>query len=381
VRTITLAFFVSMVWATTALATTGTCTIAAMRQTGVGESDFDFPIPVANGVAMPVDFDEASGTFSMSRDAWYAQFGDTGATFVTVGIDSFLRMKPGSDVGTIEGDGTVAFPFFEVFFATSFSSPAPPYPDLAVRELTLTTGISAGSIAGLSGTKRGGRLDFATGSLTLSGIGIIQGAPGTSGPLLSGLEMTCTLSPIPSAASLPAAPVFTKLRGKSKAGSGGDTLTLKGTIGTSPLPLALATGKNLILDILPGGSTTPLLSVRIASLAASGKKLVASRDDTCKLKRGATEGVCKRDGTTVCTAAPDCAETDVVEILAGGKTGAGVTAKIAMVEKSKGTSVQIALRGLDLAALSRPVTVELWVNGRAATADGTASGTTKKKIK
>jgi hypothetical protein len=380
-RTTTLALFALLACATTSLATTGTCTITGMAQTGVGESDFGFPIPVAAGVVMPVEFDEASGTFSMSRDGWYAQFGDTGATFVTVGVDSFLRMKPGTDVGTIEGDGTVAFPSFEVFFATSFSGPTPPYPDLAVKELTFTTGISPGHIPGLSGTKRGARLDFGTGSLTLSGIGIIEGAPGTSGPLLSGLEMTCTLAPIPSATSLPVAPVFAKLKGKSKTGSNGDAFSLKGVIGDSPVPLPLATAKNLILDILPAGSTTPVLSVRIATLAQSGKKLVASRDDTCKLKRGATQGTCKRDGTTVCTAPGDCAENDVVEILAGGKQDAGVTAKIAVAEKSKGTNVQVVLGGLDLSALSGAVTVELWAQGRAATKDATVSGTTKKKIK
>ena len=43
----------------------------------------DFPVPVANGVQMPVEFDEASGTFSMSGAAWAARFDPRYCSFTT----------------------------------------------------------------------------------------------------------------------------------------------------------------------------------------------------------------------------------------------------------------------------------------------------------
>lgn len=362
-------------------ATSGTCTTTSVRQTGVGESDFGFPIPSGTGVAMPVEFDEAAGTITMSRDAWYAQFGDTGASFITVGIESFLRMKPGSETGTIEADGTIAFPTFEMAFATSLGSPMPPYTDLPIGDMALTSGVHGGSIPGLSGAKRGSNLDFATGAVNLVGIGIITGAPGTNGPLLTGVEITCTMSPIPTAANLPAGAAFAKVRGKAQVGSAGDKLVLKGTMSTGVAPFDFAGAANSIVNLTLDGATDPLVSVRIAGFTAKGKKFLATRDDTCKIKKAATTGLCKRDGTTVCAAAADCRTVDVVELLAGQKSGAGVVAKIQVSPKAKATTLSLTLAGLDLAALSGGVTTELWVEGRGAIGTATATGDTKKKIK
>lgn len=382
-RFVTMALLLAMaVTPRPAGATSGTCTITNMRQTGVGESDFGFPIPDANGVPMGIDFDEAAGTISMSRDAFYAQFGDDGVSFVTVGIDSFVRMKPGSSAGTIESDGTVSFPTFDqVFFATSFGSPMPPYPDLPIAGFGLTSGVVGGAVPTASGTKRGANLDFSTGSVSLVGIGVVTGAPGTNGPLLTGIEITCTMSPIPNQANLPAPPSLTKIKGTAKTGSAGDTLVLKAAIGESLIPLAFSTAKNSILNVIPDGAADPLVQARIVAFTPKGKKLVATRDDTCKLKKGAAQGVCKSDGTTACAAAGDCASTDVVELLFGQKSMASVVASIAVTPKKKGASLSVKLAGLDLSTLSGGVTVELWIDTRGAIGTATASGTTKKKIK
>ena len=64
-----------------ARASDGTCTITSAISTN--NLDLPFPIPVADGLAMPVELDAPSGTFSMQRDAWSAQFGPGGAQFET----------------------------------------------------------------------------------------------------------------------------------------------------------------------------------------------------------------------------------------------------------------------------------------------------------
>jgi hypothetical protein len=365
-----------------ASATSGTCTITNMQQTGVGEVDFGFPIPNANGVAMGVEVDEAAGTISMSRDAFYAQFGDTGVSFSTVGVESFVRMKPGSSSGTIESDGTVSFPVFDqTFFATSFGSPSPPYPDLPINDFGLTSGLVAGAVPTARGTKRGTNLDFSTGSVALTGIGIVIGAPGTNGPLLTGIELTCTMSPIPNQASLPAPPTLTKIKGTGKTGTAGDTLIAKLTVGESQIPLDFATAEHSVINLLVAGAADPVVQARIAAFTPKGKKFVATRDDTCKIKKGATQGLCKNDGVTACTGGNDCASTDVVDLLFGQKSGGTVVANVTATPKKKGAVVSMKLAGLDLSALSGAVTVELWVKTRGAIGNATASGTTKKKIK
>src|SRR5207245_2334211 len=86
-----------------ARASEGTCTVTSAISTN--SSNLPFAVPVANGLVMPVEFDAPSGTFSMKRDAWSAQFGPGGAQFnIPFGdnLHGFLIMSPGTVAGTID---------------------------------------------------------------------------------------------------------------------------------------------------------------------------------------------------------------------------------------------------------------------------------------
>src|SRR5262249_15883649 len=86
--------------------TQGTCTVT--NAISSNNLNLPFPIPVANGLAMPVEFDAASGTFSIRRDAWSTQFGPSGAQFDTgFGPSGFLIMSAGTVSGTIDAGGNV----------------------------------------------------------------------------------------------------------------------------------------------------------------------------------------------------------------------------------------------------------------------------------
>ena len=92
-----------------ARASEGTCTVTSAISSN--NLNLPFPIPVANGLVMPVEFDAASGTFSMKRDARSAQFGSGGAQFDTgFGPSGFLIMSPGTVTGTIDAAGNVTLP-------------------------------------------------------------------------------------------------------------------------------------------------------------------------------------------------------------------------------------------------------------------------------
>ncbi len=360
-------------------ATSGTCTITNMRQDVLRGFGLSFGIPAANGLQMPVEFDEAAGTVSMSRQAWFDQFGAEGAVFPTgFGPNGYLRMDPDTVTGTIERDGTIALPNFTMESATDFDHPCP-CTALPLTGMALTTGSHAAAIAEGGDSSRGAPLDFTTGTVTLAGCGVIPSAPGASGSLINDIVMTCTLSPIPNQANLPESPTFTKLAGKAQVGTDADTLVLKTTIGKSAMPLAFATGKQSLVNLVVAGA--PVVQLRIASFTAHGKKLTATRDDTCKLKKGATQGVCKRDGTTACASAADCTTNDVIEVQRGRKAESPIVASVVVTPKAKATPMSVKVTGVDIGSLSGAVTVEVWVEGRGAKRDATVTGTTKKKIK
>jgi hypothetical protein len=365
--------------ARTASATSGTCTITNMRQDVLRGIGLTFAIPVANGLPMAVEFDEVSGTFSMSRQAWFDQFGTLGASFDTgFGPHGYLIMNPDTVTGTIERDGTIALPSFPMDSATDFEGPCP-CTNLPLVGMGLTTGSHAGAVPEGGDSTRGAPLDFATGSVTLAGTGVIGTAPGASGSLINDVVMTCTLDSVPNQANLPESPAFTKIVGKAQVGTDADKLVLKTTIGKSTMPLAFATGQQMLVNLVVAG--TPVVQMRIASFTAKGKKLTAVRDDTCKLKKNATEGVCKRDGTTTCATAADCTTNDVIELQKGRKGESPTVASVVVKPKAKTTPLLVNVTGVDIASLSGPVTVEVWVEGRGAKGDATVTGTTKKKIK
>lgn len=366
--------------ARTASATSGTCTITNMRQDVLRGIGLSFAIPIAEGVQMGVEFDEASGTFSMSRQAWFDQFGAQGAQFfVGFGMThGYLAMNPDTVTGTIERDGTIALPNFQMNSATDFEGPCP-CTLLPLEGMGLTTGSHAAAVPEGGDSTRGTPVDFATGSVTLAGTGVIPVAPGASGSLINDVLITCTLSPIPTQANLPESPAFTKIAGKAQVGTDADKLVLKTTIGKTTTPLAFATAQQMLVNVVVAGE--PVVQMRIASLTAKGKKLTAVRDDTCKLKKGATEGSCKRDATITCATAADCTTNDVIEIQKGRKGESPTVASVVVKPKPKATPMSINVSGVDIGSLSGPITVEVWVDGRGAKGDATVTGTTKKKIK
>jgi hypothetical protein len=287
-------------------------------------------------------------------------------------------MNPDTVTGTIERDGTIALPSFPMDSATDFEGPCP-CTNLPLVGMGLTTGSHAGAVPEGGDSTRGAPLDFATGSVTLAGTGVIGTAPGASGSLINDVVMTCTLDSVPNQANLPESPAFTKIVGKAQVGTDADKLVLKTTIGKSTMPLAFATGQQMLVNLVVAG--TPVVQMRIASFTAKGKKLTAVRDDTCKLKKNATEGVCKRDGTTTCATAADCTTNDVIELQKGRKGESPTVASVVVKPKAKTTPLLVNVTGVDIASLSGPVTVEVWVEGRGAKGDATVTGTTKKKIK
>jgi len=189
-----------------AYATDATCTITSAVSTN--SLNLPFVIPSAVGLVLPVTFDEAAGTFSMSRDPWADRYGSNGASFNTVGgVQGYLIMEPGTVTGTIDAGGNVTLPDFGIAFATDFCPPrSPDYPLLP----ELKTGAQFLRVTGQTIAVTGVPLDFATGKITLEGQDIIPGACGAPGALLSGVRITCTLSPIPNQALLaPASTVLT----------------------------------------------------------------------------------------------------------------------------------------------------------------------------
>jgi hypothetical protein len=328
-------------------ATSGVCSITDMGQRI--RVPIDNPDTIGCRADMPVEFDETAGTFSMSRDAWFQKFSDLGCTYTVFfgSTNAFLRMLPGTSTGTIDAAGNVALPAFPMDFFTDFGGLSPALP---MDGMELVSGLAVAETGGQLYTTRGAALDFATGMLTLAGVGVIHNAPGAGGDSVTEVRMTCTLAPIPSAANLPAAPVFKRIRGKAKIDAPGDTLKLTASIGATTPPLPFATAQGAILNLVPDGAAEPLVSARIASFTPSGKKKLVATGDAILLAAGAKAGV---------------------------ESSATVTVK----PRRKATGIVIAMAGLDLASLSGGVTLELWVDGRGVIGTAAASGETKKKIK
>jgi hypothetical protein len=137
--------------------------------------------------------------------------------------------------------------------------------------LDLTTGpTSFGDI-----TLVGSPVQFGTGSLTL--VGLDNTPPespiiGDSG--ITSLVLSCTLAPVPAAATLPAPPAWTVKRGQAKLGKTADSLKLAGTF--SPLAgMADFAANDLVVTL--GTSAATVLSLRIPAGAlepnANGKVL------------------------------------------------------------------------------------------------------------
>jgi len=375
-------------------ATPGTCTISQFVNANPSLG-LDFPVPVANGVQMPVDIDEASGKFSMSGSAWEARFGPkycsfttsqacatdadcqppacptcnppggdaaevcaSGAEFLTVGtVHGFIVLDPGTTTGTIDASGTITLQHFVETLLTDFEKPLRPLTDMP----TISTTLTQTTLGGVVYTMRGVPLDFTTGDVTLAGTGILQNAPGSNGPTVSGVVMGCRLSPIPDRTKLPAAATLKVASGKAKIGGPvaandkGDVLSLKLALAEGGVAIDPTAG-DLFVRIAAGTQEIALLLVPAGKLQAKGKKKLVATDT---------------DGTTI-------------EVLTGHKQSGDVSSafggSLTIVKGKKAEALKGTVQGLDLAALTGSATVTVVVDGAEASKTVTVkgSGSTRK---
>jgi hypothetical protein len=373
IRAVTSTMGLLLCLASAARAAAGACTITAFSQPNPNLG-FNFGIPVAVGVAMPVTFDEAAGTFSMSRNAWYSEFGDLGAAFVTIGgVRGFLRMFNGEVPGVIDANGQILMKNFDVENSTEFTFPTCPAdvascPDYPVTGIDASTGLQLRVLSGRTYIFEGAPIDFATGAVRITGAGFLEGSVGSSGTNLSGFDMRCTLNPIPAQASLVAGAVVAKVAGKAKVdasaeqGDKGDQLTLKFNLAPGATPLDLTGASPFLLRL---GDLT--LAVRAGKFQVKGKKLIAKRDDTCKIKKGATTGVCKADGTSSCATFEDCESKAGLEVVSGRKATEAVQSQLGglltLANGKKGATIVMKLQGLDLAGLAGAQSLRTAIGG------------------
>lgn len=398
-RLVVAAGIVALAWTVPASAVTGVCTIDRLRV----EGDYVFPVPRAVGIEMPMELDEVSGTFSLSRDPYAAMFppicragttdgppcagspgspcdgvclGSTdgtcsstdpdgisddcpdGALFDTIaGVPAWIGMDPGTVTGTIDADGNVTLPNFAFRFRSGFEAiisldVAPP----------LSTGMQMVERTGSGFVVDGQPLDFATGQLTVAGVEVLLAAPGSPSALAAGIGIRCTLSPIPSQASLPPATALTKLVGKAKRtgelmedGGKGDSLALalKLTPGATPLDLT----QPVILRLRAAGSEDDLVVVSIAGehFVAKGKKRRFQHSEETPM---------------LVLAGQKRADPDLLAALGG---------KLTLKAGKKTTVLAGKLEGFDLSGLTGSVDVALAVGGQ--TVRTTAAVDGKGKIR
>ncbi len=374
-----------------AQATSATCTITKFIQPNLNLG-LNFGVPNGIGFALPVEFTEGSGAFSVSQHTWFEQFGQPGLQFNTVDSDihGFLSMPDGTVAGTADGNGEIALPSFPFTQTTDYlcdtCDPMNPetYTYFPVTGVDLMTGLQFRVLSGKSYVVEGTPIDFTAGSVELYGVGFLAGAPGGPGTNLSGVDITCTLSPIPSQTALPSGPTIAKITGKLKVDSGalkdggkGDALTLKAALTPGATPFDLTGASPFILRV--GGVT---LLVQPNAFTVKGKKLLVKRDDTCKIKKGATSGVCRANTATTCTKVADCAGLAKLEVVEGQKVTAGATSLVSgqllVANGKKGATVTLKLQGLDLSTVTGAQTVRLAIGRANARKAVTVSGSSLK---
>jgi hypothetical protein len=323
-----------------AMATSGTCTITniASHIAGGGPGVLDLPpVSRAAGIALPVTFDEANGTFSLTRDVWASTFGPTGAEAPTgfgPGSDYFLIMTPGTVTGTIDAGGNITLPGFPFTFSTDVCEPPKNTYGLTT---TLETGLQILTLGPTPVEVHGTALDFSTGSVELFGAGVIP-APCLTSPLVSGINLTCTLSPIPDRSKLPAAPKVTKVTGVGKLGKPlpatqpskpdkGDVLTLNGVL-------------------TPGGAKLDFTSTVIIRVTDSaGTDLIFVEVPTGTLARKGKAYVVNDPGGSVLTVLIGQKSNGPVSSTTGG------TVRFTQVKKT--VKLAAKLQGLDLSGLNK----------------------------
>jgi hypothetical protein len=213
-----LAFGMLLLATAPARAVTGTCTITKLDVVG----SYLFPIPKAVGVTLGTDVD--GGTFSLDRTPFDQQFPSPGVDYNTFGLVSYLTLGTGAAPGTIDSTGNVAVPDMSMSFGTSFGVPDGDPPFEFPLVVNLMTGLQAPVLSGTAVLLEGTPLD-ATGTMRMLGAGLVN----FQGRNLTGPGLSCTMSPVPDLASLPAGPSLAAAKCKAVIGpdpTNDDELTL-----------------------------------------------------------------------------------------------------------------------------------------------------------
>lgn len=331
----------------------GTCTVTAMSVAG----EFPFVIPATDFV-FPIDVDEASGAFTIERQAWLDAFGPDGLEFGTTGgTTTALKMGASAVAGTIDAGGNVTVPGFDSTFVVSAGGGV----ELA-STVSLSTGFQAADIAGSPFVVEGAILDFATGQLVLTGVRLLPDPPLLGRATVSGLRIECTVAPIPNAANLPAAPLVKRAAGRAKVdatfedGDKGDILTVKMKASQGAAPLVLDGSTDLFVQLTVGGETVALVRVAPANQTIKGGKKLQVKD---------------KDGS-------------LIDVASGRKSDASQRSatggKIVLKSTKKNVILSAKVQGLDLAAVpNAAVAVTLAVGGQ--TFRGTATANAKGKFR
>jgi hypothetical protein len=353
-------------FAPTAHATSGTCTVTRMSNV-VASYGLTFRIDTTGIPPFPVEFDEAAGTFSMSRDAFATAF-PTGVPFTTVGsVLGFIVMDPGTVTGTIDRAGNIVLPNFANHFSTDFCLPRPDYPTSPSLATTRQDYVLQASPYSSQGVP----VNPTTGEVTLEGFDVIPAACGAGGPTLNGLHMVCVLSPIPDLSKAPVGPSLEKTRGRAVIGKPlpatppakpdkGDVLTLKAKLNQGP------------------GSFDPTSGDTYFELRGATDDVVVVRIPAGKfVKKG------KGFRATDKPAKASDPDGEVFDVQKGQKVNGTVKAAtggtLTLTPGKKGSSLAVSLQGLDLSPLAGTARVLFLANHYEASADVTVRGGGRKR--
>ena len=317
-----------------------TCTVTEMRVL-VKDGNFERPLPTTVGHAIPTTVNEADGTFQMDFT------GFPRGTFDISGVDNAILMPAVTATGTIDAGGNVALPPVLISFTTAL------LPGVSLDAMEpLNTGLAAIDLSGKDYVTEGAALDFATGKLRLEGQGVVLNAP-VVGTATSGVAISCTLAPVPSADALPTAPSL-KARGTSKPGKPvegtvvGDTVTVKGKITKGEGNFDPT--QDIFVRIGMPGANLLLLRVETGTLTQKGKKFSVTDEDGSAIH--VVEGR-KQEGNAVAALSGSL-------VIVEGKKSFNVTLKhtggdLSSLATASSTGITV---GIGPTSVSDPVTVK-----------------------